>query len=245
MGERASPCRSRKLGSGQWPDRLRAVSILDIIGPEMVGPSSSHTAGALRLARVARSLVEGTPARARVGLHGSFAKTYRGHGTDRAVAAGLLGFEPDDPRIVGALHLAKKGGLDLAFEETDLGEKIHPNTLRIVAERDGESVDLWGSSVGGGFIDVFRLDGYPVSIGGQYHTLVVTADDIPGTVSAITKLFADHDVNLAMMEVRRKRRGELAQMVLQFDDPLDAEALAAIRAFPWLHGARPVPKLIE
>jgi L-serine dehydratase len=221
------------------------VSILDIIGPEMVGPSSSHTAGALRLARVARSLLEGTPSRARVGLHGSFAKTYKGHGTDRAVAAGLLGFEPDDPRIVGALHLAKQAGLRLAFEEANLGEKVHPNSIRIEAERNDERVDLWGSSVGAGFIDVFRIDGYPVSIGGQYHTLVVTADDIPGTVSAITQLFAERGVNLAMMDVRRKRRGESAQMVLQFDDPLAPDVLAAIRAFPWLHAARPVPKLIE
>lgn len=221
------------------------VSILDIIGPEMVGPSSSHTAGALRLARVARSLLEGTPQQARVGLHGSFAQTYKGHGTDRAVAAGLLGFEPDDPRIVAALHLARKAGLDLEFVEEALGEKIHPNTLRIRAQRDGQEVDLWGSSVGGGFIEVFRLDGYPVSIGGQYHTLVVTADDVPGTVAGITRLFAQRGVNLALMDVRRKRRGETAQMVLQFDDALDADTLAEIRSFPWLHSVRPVPKLIE
>ncbi len=154
-------------------------------------------------------------------------------------------FEPDDPRIVGALHLAKQAGILLSIEEASLGEKVHPNSLRIEAERDGESVDVWGSSVGGGFIDVFRIDGYPVSIGGQYHTLVVTADDIPGTVSAITKLCAERGVNLAMMDVRRRRRGETAQMVLQFDDPLEPPVLAAIRAFPWLHSARPVPKLIE
>jgi L-serine dehydratase len=221
------------------------VSILDIIGPEMVGPSSSHTAGALRLARVARSLVEGTPTQAHVGLHGSFAKTYKGHGTDRAVAAGLLGFEPDDPRIVGALHLAREASLELSFAEEHLGKDTHPNSLRIAAERVGETVDLWGSSVGGGFFEVFRLDGYPVSIEGQYHTLVVMADDIPGTVSAITSLFADHGVNLAMMDVRRKRRGETAQMVLQLDNPLQPDVLAAIRAFSWLHSARPVPKLIE
>ena len=221
------------------------MSILDIIGPEMVGPSSSHTAGSLRLARIARSLVEGTPQGARVSLHGSFAKTYRGHGTDRAVAAGLLGFEPDDRRIVEALQLARAEGLRLAFREANLGPNLHPNTLRIEAERDGRAVDLWGSSVGGGFIHVFRLDGYRVSIGGEYHTLVVTADDVPGTVATITKLFADHGENLALMDVRRKRRGETAIMVLQYDEPLDAEALAQIRAFPWLHSARAVPKLIE
>ena len=221
------------------------MSILDIIGPEMVGPSSSHTAGALRLARVARSLLEGTPQRARASLHGSFAKTYRGHGTDRAIAAGLLGFAPDDPRIVEALKLAREAGLRLTFAEADLGEKVHPNTVRIEAARDGAEVDLWGSSIGGGFIDVFRLDGYPVSIGGEYHTLVVTADDVPGTVAAITRLFAERGVNLALMDVRRKRKGGTAQMVLQFDDPLGDAALAEIRGFPWLHGARPVPKLIR
>lgn len=211
----------------------------------MVGPSSSHTAGALRLARVARSVLERTPERARVSLHGSFAKTYKGHGTDRAVAGGLLGFAPDDPRIVGALHLARQAGLELSFAEADFGEKVHPNTLRIEAARDTEAVDLMGSSVGGGFIEVFRLDGYPVSIGGQYHTLIVTADDIPGTVAAVTQLFSERGVNLATMDVRRKRKGELALMVLQFDDPLAEGALAAIRAFPWLRSARPVPKLID
>ncbi|MFN2431647.1 MAG: L-serine ammonia-lyase, iron-sulfur-dependent subunit beta [Gemmatimonadota bacterium] len=220
------------------------MSILDIIGPEMVGPSSSHTAGSLRLARVARSLLEGTPQRARVSLHGSFAKTYRGHGTDRAVAAGLLGFEPDDARIVGALYLARQAGLEVAFEEAELGEKLHPNTLRIEAVRDSESVDLWGSSVGGGFIEVFRLDGYPVSIGGEYHTLIVSADDVPGTVAAVTRLFSERGLNLAYMDVRRKRKGERALMVLQFDDPLAPEALAEIRAFPWLHGAHVVPQLV-
>jgi L-serine dehydratase len=221
------------------------VSILDIIGPEMVGPSSSHTAGSLRLARIARSLVEGTPSRSRVSLHGSFAKTYRGHGTDRAVAAGLLGFAPDDPRIVAALHLARNEGLELTFEEAHLGANLHPNTLRIEADRSGAAVDLWGSSVGGGFIHVFRLDGYPVSIGGEYHTLVVHADDVPGTVAAITRLFAERGENLALMDVRRKRRGEEALMVLQYDQPLDEGALAEIRGFPWLRSARPVPKLIE
>ncbi|MBA2564563.1 MAG: L-serine ammonia-lyase, iron-sulfur-dependent, subunit beta [Gemmatimonadetes bacterium] len=221
------------------------MSILDIIGPEMVGPSSSHTAGALRLARVARSLVGGTPERARVGLHGSFGKTYKGHGTDRAVAAGLLGFEPDDPRIVAALHLAGKEGLELHFEEANLGEKMHPNTLRIVAERSGEEAELLGSSVGGGFIEVSRIDGYPVLLHGEYHTLMVVADDIPGTVAAVTQLFAERSVNLAYMEVRRKRKGERALMILQFDQPLDATALAEIRAFPWLHSARPIPKLVQ
>ena len=224
------------------------MSILDIIGPEMVGPSSSHTAGALRLARVARSLVGGTPERARVGLLGSFAKTDQGHGTDRAVAAGLLGFEPDDPRIVEALQLAREAGVELSFSEMTAagpGERFHPNTLRIEARRGQETVDLWGSSVGAGFIEVVRLDGHRLSLTGEYHTLVITADDVPGTVAAITHLFAERGVNLAFMDVRRKRKGELALMVLQFDDPLDEASLAEIRSFPWLHSARPVPKLID
>lgn len=211
----------------------------------MVGPSSSHTAGSLRLARVARSLLEGTPQRAKVTLHGSFAKTYRGHGTDRAVAAGLMGFEPDDARIVDALRLAKEAGLRLTFAEANLGEKLHPNSLRIEGERDGAATDLLGSSVGGGFIEVVCIDGYPVSITGEYHTLIVSADDVPGTVAAVTRLFADRGLNLAFMDVRRKRKGEGAMMVLQFDEDLALDALAEIRAFPWLHGAHAVPKLVE
>ena len=143
------------------------VSLLDIIGPVMVGPSSSHTAGACRLGLLARCLVGGTPQRARVELHGSFARTGEGHGTDKAIVAGLMGFRPDDERIRDALEIADREGLQYTFEKTKLGEeeKVHPNSVRITVERGDRKSVMLGSSLGAGRVLVTEIDGYPVEIG--------------------------------------------------------------------------------
>src|SRR3712207_269677 len=153
------------------------VSILDIIGPVMVGPSSSHTAGACRLGLLARNLVGGTPQRARVELHGSFARTGEGHGTDKAIVGGLMGFRPDDERLRTALEIAEHEGLDYRFEKTTLGEEseVHPNTVRISVEREGRESVMVGSSLGAGRVLVTEIDGYPVEVTGGYNTIVIVA----------------------------------------------------------------------
>src|SRR5918912_1359507 len=137
------------------------VSILDIIGPVMVGPSSSHTAGACRLGLLARCLVGDTPERALIELHGSFARTGEGHGTDKAIVAGLLGFRPDDERIRDALEIAQGEGLDYRFEKTTLDEEAHPNSVRITLERGDRSSVMIGSSLGAGRVLVTSIDGFP------------------------------------------------------------------------------------
>src|SRR3954467_3065597 len=148
------------------------VSLLDIIGPVMVGPSSSHTAGACRLGLLARGLVGGTPERARIELHGSFARTGEGHGTDKAIAGGLMGFRPDDERLRDALDIMEREGLDYRFDKTTISEDAHPNPVRITVERGDRSAVMVGSSLGAGRVLVTEIDGDPVEATANYHPIV-------------------------------------------------------------------------
>ncbi|HEX2203333.1 MAG TPA: L-serine ammonia-lyase, iron-sulfur-dependent subunit beta [Longimicrobium sp.] len=219
------------------------VSLFDILGPTMVGPSSSHTAGACRLGLMARAIAGGTPERARITLHGSFAATGEGHGTHRALVGGLIGLEPDDLRLRHAYDEAEAAGLHWEFEEADLGDDAHPNTAILEVERGTEKVQLRGASVGGGRIEVTEVDGFPVSLGGGYHTLVLLAHDEPGTIAAVATILAGHRVNLATMRVDRTGRHQDAMMTIEADEPVGEAALGAIRSFPWLRWARLIPKI--
>ena len=215
------------------------VSLLDIIGPVMVGPSSSHTAGACRLGLLARCLVGGTPERARVELHGSFARTGEGHGTDKAIVGGLMGFRPDDERIRDALGIAEREGLDYKFEKTTLGEEneIHPNTVRITIERGDRSSIMVGSSLGAGRVLVTEIDGYPVEVTGNYNTIVLVAEDVPGSVARIATVLSDDGINIATLRLTRKQRGGEAFMVIEVDEQPDENVRSDIRALPWVRWA--------
>ena len=212
------------------------VSLLDIIGPVMVGPSSSHTAGACRLGLLARCLVGGTPERARVELHGSFARTGEGHGTDKAIVGGLMGFRPDDERIRDALGIAEREGLDYRFEKTTLGEEneVHPNTVRITVERGDRSSVMVGSSLGAGRVLVTEIDGYPVEVTGNYNTIVLVAEDVPGSVAGIATILAEDEINIATLRLTRKERGGDAFMVIEVDEQPDEKVRADIRTLPWV-----------
>lgn len=214
-------------------------SLLDIIGPVMVGPSSSHTAGACRLALLARGLVGGTPERAHIELHGSFARTGEGHGTDKAVVGGLLGFRPDDERLRTALEIAEAEGVDYQFEKTTLGgeSEVHPNTMRMMVERGNRRHVLTGSSLGAGRVLVTDVDGFPVEISGSHHTIVLVAEDVKGSVARITGLLAEGDVNIATLKLSRQHRGGDAFMVLEVDEQPDEQIRDAIRALPWVKWA--------
>ena len=180
------------------------VSLLDIIGPVMVGPSSSHTAGACRLGLIARALVGGTPEVAKVELHGSFARTGTGHGTDRAIAGGLLGFAPDDERLRDSLEAAAAAGMTITFANVKLRGDHHPNTARLTVTRDGKTASMIGSSLGAGRILVTSIDGFPVEITGAYTTMVVVAKDEPGIVATVATALSEQSVNLATMRVSRR-----------------------------------------
>ena len=213
------------------------VSLLDIIGPVMVGPSSSHTAGACRLGLLARNLVGGTPERARVELHGSFARTGEGHGTDKAIAGGMMGFRPDDERLRDALEIAEREGLDYVFEKTALGDDAHPNTARITLERGDRHAVMTGASLGAGRILVTEINGYKVEVTGGYHTIVLIAEDVKGSVAAIATILAEHEINIANLRLTRKQRGGDAFMVIEVDDMPGEAVRDEIRALPWVRWA--------
>lgn len=210
------------------------VSLLDIIGPVMVGPSSSHTAGACRLGLLARCLVGGTPQKALVELHGSFARTGEGHGTDKAIVGGLMGFRPDDERLRTALEIMEREGLDYTFEKTSLGDEAHPNTVRITLERGDRRSQMVGASLGAGRVLVTEIDGYPVEVSGNLHTIVLVANDVKGSVARIAGILAEANCNIATLKLSRKERGGDAFMVIEVDDQPDESVRDAIRELPWV-----------
>jgi L-serine dehydratase len=213
------------------------VSLLDIIGPVMVGPSSSHTAGACRIGLLARCLVGGTPERARIELHGSFARTGEGHGTDKAIAGGLMGFRPDDERLRDALEIADREQLDYVFEKTTLSDDAHPNTARLTLERGDRHAVMTGSSLGAGRILVTEINGYKVEVTGNYHTIVLIAEDVKGSVAAIASVLAEHGINIATLRLTRKERGGDAFMVIEVDEIPGEPVRDEIRALPWVRWA--------
>jgi L-serine dehydratase len=213
------------------------VSLLDIIGPVMVGPSSSHTAGACRLGLLARCLVGGTPQSARIELHGSFARTGEGHGTDKAIVGGLMGFRPDDERLRTALEISEQEGLAYRFEKTTLGDDAHPNTVRLTLERGDRHATMTGSSLGAGRVLVTEIDGYPVEVSGNYHTIVLVAEDVKGSVARIATILSEHGLNIATLRLTRKTRGGDAFMVIEVDEVPSEDVRDQIRTLPWVRWA--------
>ena len=207
------------------------LDIFDILGPVMVGPSSSHTAGAVRIGRMARTLLDGRPVRAEIGLYGSFAETGRGHGTDRALVAGLLGMAPDNLEVPNSFAIAAEQGLEFAFQTVQLRD-AHPNTavLDVTAE-DGHRLVLRAVSTGGGRIRVEQVNGVSVGFTGDFNTLIFLHHDIPGTLAAIARELSKFRVNVANMSLCRDRRGGDALMVLETDQrvsPVTRQMVAEI-----------------
>ena len=200
----------------------------------MIGPSSSHTAGAARIGRVARQLLGEPPVKAVVSFHGSFEKTYRGHGTDRAVVGGLLDMAVDDERLRRSLHIAKEQGLEVTFRAVHLRD-AHPNT--VVVEAVGESgrrVRVQAASIGGGSIRVQYLDGLEVGFSGEKITLVIRHTDAPGAIAMVTRLLSEAGINIATMRVFRHEVGGKACMAIELDTRPEPALLAALRALPGL-----------
>ncbi|HEY8311423.1 MAG TPA: L-serine ammonia-lyase, iron-sulfur-dependent subunit beta [Gemmatimonadaceae bacterium] len=219
------------------------VSLLDIIGPVMVGPSSSHTAGAVRLGLLARGLVGGTPQTALLELHGSFARTGEGHGTDKALVAGLLGFRPDDERIRTALEIAEGEGLEYKFEKTIISDESHPNTVRVTVVNGPRSAVMVGSSLGAGRVLVTEIDGYPVDISGNYFSVVILAADVKGSIARVTRVLSDHDINIATLKLTRKQRGGDAFIVIECDDSPGDNVREEIRGLAWVRWAMRLDKV--
>ena len=208
------------------------MDIFDILGPVMVGPSSSHTAGAARIGAMARTLLGEEVADAKLHLYGSFAETGKGHGTDRALVAGLLGMKPDDLRIPNAFEEAKKAGLRYTIDEIDLRD-AHPNTALLeLTGKSGKRMTLQASSVGGGAIVVNKIDGINVSFTGEFNTLIVRNQDESGSVAAITSILSQLRINVANMSVNRHRRGGDALMVIETDQHIKRNQVEFLAQLP-------------
>jgi len=223
----------------------RQVSVFDIIGPIMVGPSSSHTAGAVRLGLITRAVLGAPPEEALIEFHGSFAKTGQGHGTGLAVIAGLLGLPTDDDRIRRSFELAKEAGLSFRFETVDFGESAHPNTARLTVSAGNESISVIGSSVGGGSVEITEIQGYQVMIDGEYETLIVIVEDRPGRIHAISGCLAEHDINIALLHFGRNQRGGEAMMVVETDQVVPPPLVSAVLSLPGVRWVRHVAKVSQ
>ena len=207
---------------------MNNICVFDILGPIMVGPSSSHTAGAARLGKVARAVAGEKIVDVKFMLHGSFAKTYKGHGTDKALLAGILGMQPDDERLRASLLIAKQEGLNFEFIERDLGD-YHPNTVKfIMTGESGKVCEVLGSSVGGGSIEIVEVNGKGASFTGAYPTLITCHDDKFGTVNKVTNILCENEVNIAFMNVSRTQKGMDATMTLEIDNKIDESVIKRI-----------------
>jgi len=194
------------------------ISIFDIMGPVMIGPSSSHTAGAERLGKAAYSIWGKAFDSVEFYLHGSFAKTYQGHGTDKALVAGILGMSADDYRLKESMQIAESRGIRVKFIEEDMGD-VHPNTVRIVLKDNEQALfTLVGSSIGGGNIIITEIDGSALEISGQYPVVIAKYKDIKGMISKITGVIASKEVNIATLKVTRESKGEVATTVIETDN---------------------------
>lgn len=212
---------------------MKELSVFDIIGPNMIGPSSSHTAGALKIAKVAYQLAPIPLKKVTFILYGSFAKTYRGHGTDRALVAGMLGMNEEDERIKDAFEHAKVNGLHYEFEIGDDTHIKHPNTVDIKMEDDrGNNVTITGSSIGGGAISIDKVNNMEVFFNGEYHTLIISHQDKAGVAGYITKALGDYDINIAYMRIYREQKGKLASTIIEADEPICKDVLAVINKHP-------------
>jgi L-serine dehydratase len=211
---------------------MKEYGMFDIIGPVMIGPSSSHTAGAARLGNMARKIAGGEIVNVYFYLHGSFGKTYTGHGTDKALLAGTLGLMPDDERIRDAFKLAQEKGVTYHFLESDLGE-VHPNTVKIVMETEtGEIVEVTGSSLGGGKVRIIRINDFDVEFEGEYTTLITSHRDYPGVVAAISQVLAKYNVNIAFMKLFRENRAANAVLIAETDQGIAPGAVHEIEKNP-------------
>ena len=213
------------------------LQVFDIIGPIMIGPSSSHTAGAVRIGKYARSVLGKRPVKAVIRFSGSFSKTYKGHGTDKAIVAGILGMDTDDDRIRNSMQIATEEGLDFRFIEDDI-DGAHPNTAEItLTDADGRTALIQGCSIGGGNIIITKINDTEVSISGKSDTLVIPHDDVPGMIAVVTNILADKGVNVHGFSLGRDRKGGIAVMTIEIDGNIDESINEAIMECPNIHAS--------
>lgn len=220
---------------------VKYKSVFDIVGPVMIGPSSSHTAGAARIGKVARDLFGRNPKWADISFYGSFAQTYKGHGTDVAIVGGILDFETDDIRIINSLQIAADLGIKLCFH-TESAIPNHPNTARIIIGDEQGELEMVGVSIGGGKIEITELNGFNLKLSGNHPAILVVHNDRYGAIAGVANVLAKYEINIGHMEVSRKEQGKLALMTIEVDQTIDEPILKEIETIPHV---RKVTKIVE
>lgn len=211
------------------------ISVFEVIGPNMVGPSSSHTAGAASIARLAWKMAHEKIKKVKFTLYGSFAQTYKGHGTDRALLGGIMGFETDDERIRDSFEIAEKEGIEFSFVANTIETEVHPNTVDMeIEDISGRKLTVRGESIGGGKVRLTRINGVKVLFTGEYHSLIVIHKDHPGVISKVTANLGECHVNIAYLRVYRENKGGIAYMIIESDEEITQEIVDKIERNPFV-----------
>ena len=209
-------------------------SVFDMIGPVMIGPSSSHTAGVVRIARAAIRVLGGKPDKALITFYNSFARTYEGHGSDRAIIGGLMDFKTDDARIKNALEIAEEIRFEYQFKSIGNSSIHHPNTIKLNLTKGDRSVEVVGESLGGGVINIAEVDGFVANFSAKDHTLIIKADDVSGAIAFISSVIAQEKTNIATMSVSRKGKNDKACHVIEMDSGIQEITRQYLQSLPWI-----------
>lgn len=209
-------------------------SVFDMIGPIMIGPSSSHTAGVVRIGRVARKLLGDRPDEAEIVFYNSFARTYEGHSSDRAIIAGLLDFKTDDKRIKESLEIAAREKLLFKFKSVGNASALHPNTIKLYLQKGDRKIEVLGESKGGGLINIAEVNGFKADFSANLHTLIITAGDVKGSIAFIADVLAHDDCNIGTMSVSRKGKNDVACLVIEMDSGLKPVTLEYLKSLSWV-----------
>ena len=218
-------------------------SVFDMIGPVMIGPSSSHTAGVVRIGRVARRILGRQPENAQITFYNSFARTYEGHGSDRAILAGLLDYKTDDVRIKQALDIAKEQGLEYKFKSVGNASVYHPNTVKLELTAGERKVEVMGESLGGGIIRIPKLNGFTANFSAALHTLIITAKDVKGSIAFISSVLSNDNCNIATMSVSRKGKNDLACLIIEMDSGIEPIVKQYLEHLDWVQEVIYIPDI--
>ena len=218
-------------------------SVFDMIGPVMIGPSSSHTAGVVRIGRVARRLLGGQPEEAVITFYNSFARTYEGHGSDRAIISGLLDFKTDDKRIRTALEEAKSANMSYTFKSIGNASTMHPNTVKLNIKAGDKQIEVIGESRGGGLVNIAEVNGFAANFTASAHTLIIFAKDVKGSIAFIANVISHDEVNIGTMSVSRKGKNDQACLVIEMDSGLRPISLDYLRGLSWVNELIYIPDI--
>ncbi len=218
-------------------------SVFDMIGPIMIGPSSSHTAGVVRIARAAIAILGSVPEEAEITFYNSFARTYEGHGSDRAIIAGLLDFKTDDKRIKESLDLAKESGLKYHFKSVGNASTFHPNSIKLKLKKGDRQVEVLGESRGGGLVNIAEVNGFKADFTTSNHTIIIYADDVKGSIAFIASVLANDQCNIATMSVSRKGKNDLACLVIEMDSDVRDVTFTYLNSLNWVKEVIYIPEI--